>query len=156
MQNTKESLYDAVGGHATLQKVHKLFYDKVYADDWLKQFFDGFNQEIIENKQTSFMAEKMGGPKYLGKPVKQVHENLYITDELFQVRHILLEESLIEVGVSKENIKRWLRIDSAFMRSVCKDSIESFYRDYHFPYKKRIIIPRPEEQKNHPSILSTS
>jgi hemoglobin len=102
------------------------------------------------------MAEKMGGPKYLGKPVKQVHENLYITEELFQVRHELLKESLFETGISKENIERWLRIDNAFMHSICKQSIESFYRDYHFPYKRRIIIPRPEGKENNPSILSKS
>lgn len=151
MNNVKQSLYDAVGGLATLQKAHKIFYDKVYSDNWLKQFFDGFNQEIIENKQTSFMAEKMGGPKYLGKPVKQVHENMYITEELFQVRHVLLEESLRETGVSEENIDRWLRIDSAFMFSICKDSIESFYRDYTFQFKQRIIIPKPDEHKINPS-----
>lgn len=83
MNQAKQNLYDAIGGLPTIQKVHKTFYDKVYADDWLKQFFADFDQQIIENKQTSFMGEKMGGPKYLGKPLKQVHENMYISRELF-------------------------------------------------------------------------
>jgi hemoglobin len=140
----KESLYDQVGGKATLDKVHKIFYDKVYAHPWLKQFFEGHAQEAIEGRQTSFMGEKMGGPPYLGKPIGQVHENMYITPELVAVRHELLRESLEEAGVEAALCKRWLRIDTAFMKSITKDSLESFYRDYKFPHKQRIIIPKPQ------------
>jgi len=146
MNKSQFNLYDAVGGIATLQKVHKIFYDKIYAHPWLKQFFRGFNQVVIENKQTSFMGEKMGGPKYLGKPIKQVHENMYISTELFELRHRLLEESLLEAGIEPDLMTRWLRIDKAFMKSVHKSSMESFYRDYSFPYKQRIIIPRPDSR----------
>lgn len=146
MSELKQSLYDAVGGLPTLQKAHKIFYDKIYAHEWLKQFFDGFNQQIIEDKQTSFMGEKMGGPRYLGKPIKQVHENMYISTELFELRHALLRESLEEAGVEPELMERWLRIDNAFMKSVHKTSMESFYRDYKFPYKQRIIIPKPDSE----------
>lgn len=143
MNKSKQSLYDAVGGQSTLQKVHKIFYDKVYAHPWLKQFFEGFNQQIIEDKQTSFMGEKMGGPQYLGKPIKQVHENMYLPEQLLDIRHNLLKESLQEAGVEPTLIVRWLKIDYAFMKSICKESIESFYRDYRFPFKRRIIIPEP-------------
>lgn len=145
MNQSSQSLYEAVGGLPTLQTVHKIFYDKVYADNWLKQFFDGFNQQVIEDKQTSFMADKMGGPKYLGKPVKQVHENMYISRELFERRHALLSESLCEAEIEPGLMERWLRIDNAFMKSIFKVSIESFYRDYKFPFKQRIIIPRPAD-----------
>ena len=95
----KTSFYEAVGGLPTLEKVHKIFYDKIYEHPWLKQFFAGHNQQAIEDRQTSFMGEKMGGPKYLGKPIKQVHENMYITEELYKVRHKILTEALHEAGV---------------------------------------------------------
>lgn len=140
----KQTLYDTVGGLPTLQKVHKIFYDKIYAHPWLKQFFEGHSQEAIEGRQTSFMGEKMGGPKYLGKPIKQVHENMYITQELYALRHELLSEALIEAGVAEDSRQRWLKIDDAFMRQIIKTSVESFYRDYHFTYKQRIIIPKPQ------------
>lgn len=139
----KQKLYDIVGGLPTLEKVHKIFYDKVYAHPWLKQFFEGHSQEAIEGRQTSFMGEKMGGPKYLGKPIKQVHENMYITPELYELRHELLKESLVEAGVAEEPMEKWLKIDDAFMRQIVKPSVESFYRDYHFTYKQRMIIPKP-------------
>ncbi len=139
----KPTLFDAVGGLPTLQRVHKIFYDKVYTHDWLGQFFAGHSQESIENRQTSFMAEKMGGPvEYWGKEIKYAHEAMFITRELFEVRHALLEESLIEAGLPDELRTRWLRIDSAFMKLIVKDSIESFY-SVTWPYKQRIIVPQP-------------
>ena len=141
----KTSLYDAVGGLPTLQKVHKIFYDKIYVHPWLKQFFEGHSQEAIEGRQTSFMGEKMGGPKYLGKPIKQVHENMYITQELYELRHELLKTSLQEAGVADDLAERWLKIDNAFMRQITKDSLATFYRDYHFAFKRRIIIPKPSD-----------
>jgi len=138
----KQTLYDAVGGLPTLQKVHRIFYDKIYVHPWLKQFFAGHSQQAIEDRQTSFMGEKMGGPKYLGKPLQQVHENMYITRELYELRHQILKDSLHEAGVPEDLATRWLKIDNAFVRQITKDSIESFYRDYHFTYKRRVIIPR--------------
>jgi hemoglobin len=139
----KTSLYEAVGGLATLQKVHKIFYDKIYAHPWLKQFFAGHDQAAIEGRQTSFMGEKMGGPRYLGKPIKQVHENMYITAELTELRQQLLAQALDEAGVPPDLASRWLKIDQAFMRQITKPSVTAFYRDYHFPYKRRLIIPKP-------------
>jgi hemoglobin len=138
----KQTLFDAIGGLPTLQKVHKIFYDKVYAHPWLGQFFVGHNQEAIENRQTSFMAVKMGGDvTYMGKEPKMAHRHMYITQELFDLRTELLRESLIEAGVTEELIKRWIKLDNAFSRQIVKDSIESFYRTT-WKYEKRVIIPK--------------
>jgi hemoglobin len=140
----KQTLYDAIGGLPTLKQVHRIYYDKIYSHHWLKHFFAGHSQEAIENRQTSFMAEKMGGPiEYWGKDIKTAHEAMYITDELFEVRHTLLDESLRQAGVPRELRQRWLRIDNAFRKITVKDSIASFY-SVTWPYKRRIIIPRPE------------
>ncbi len=141
----KQTLFDAVGGLSTLQRVHKIFYDKVYAHYWLKHFFTGHSQEAIEYRQTTFMAERMHGPvEYWGKDMKYAHEAMYITQELFEVRHALLEEALCEAGIPADLRERWLRIDSAFMRQIVKGSIESFY-SVTWPYRKRIIVPKPDK-----------
>lgn len=138
----KLSLFDELGGLAKLQKVHKIFYDKLYAHPWLKHFFAGHNQQAIEDRQTAFMAEKMGGVvAYWGKQPKMAHRQMYITAELFDLRHDLLRESLEEAGVSSDLAKRWLKIDYAFKRQIVKDSIEAFYKTT-WNYEKRVIIPR--------------
>ena len=138
----KNTLFDEVGGLPVLQKVHKIFYDKVYAHPWLGKFFVGHNQEAIENRQTGFMAVKMGGNvNYMGKEPKMAHRQIYITQELFDLRADLLKESLQEAGVNEELALRWLKIDNAFRRHIVKDSIESFYKTT-WKYEKRVIIPK--------------
>lgn len=138
------TMFDAVGGLPTLQRVHKIFYDKVYAHPWLKLFFEGHSQIAIENRQTTFMAMKMGGDVvYMGKDIKVAHETMYITQELFEIRRALLDESIQEAGVTGALRARWLKIDSAFMKSIVKDSLGVFAKTT-WPYKKHIIIPRPE------------
>jgi hemoglobin len=140
----EKTLYEAAGGLPTLQKVHKIFYDKVYAHDWLKLFFAGHDQKAIEDRQTSFMAEKMGGPDpYPGKEIRMVHEAMYITPELFEIRMQLLDAALQEAGVDARSRERWLKIDAAFRKHVVKDSVEAMY-DNDWKYKKPIIIPKPE------------
>jgi len=139
----KPSLFEAVGGLGTLQKVHRIFYDKVYAHPWIGQFFIGHSQVAIENRQTSFMAEKMGGEiEYPGKDIKMVHEAMYISEELFSLRKKLLEESLQEAGVEKTLRERWLKIDGAFGKQIVKGSLESFMNE-KWPYKKHIVIFKP-------------
>lgn len=140
----KESLFDAVGGLPALQRVHKIFYDKVYAHPWIGQFFAGHSQQAIEDRQTSFMAEKMGGPDpYIGKDLALVHETMYIDQELFELRKSLLDEAIREAGIPDELREKWLRIDSAFMKKVVKDDYDAFINT-RWPYKKHIIIGNPD------------
>ncbi|WP_455376499.1 group I truncated hemoglobin [Kaarinaea lacus] len=138
----KQTLFDAIGGLPTLQKVHKIFYDKIYAHPWLGKFFEGHNQEAIENRQTMFMAVKMGGDvTYMGKEPRMAHRAMYITEELFDLRTDLLRESLEEAGVSEALIKRWIKLDNAFKHQIVKESIESFYKTT-WKYEKRVIVPK--------------
>jgi hemoglobin len=140
----KQTLFDAVGGLATLQKVHKVFYDKVYAHPWLGRFFEGHDQQAIENRQTTFMGEKMGGNvEYMGKDLVTAHEVMYITEELIELRHGLLGESIRECGVPDELRERWLKIDRAFTKGITKHSLDEFLAT-QWPYKKHIVVPKPE------------
>ncbi len=137
------TLFEQVGGWPTLQQVHKIFYDKVYAHPWLGKFFAGHDQQVIEDRQTSFMADKMGSPEsYPGKEIRLVHETMYITPELFDIREGLLDEALRESGVADELRERWLRIDGAFRNKIVKESEASMYNN-DWQYKKPIIIPKP-------------
>lgn len=144
-QRSKESLYEAVGGLPTLQRVHKIFYDRLYTHPWLKHFFTGFKQPLIEQRQTDFMAWKMGGPNhYRGRELKSAHRQFFIPEDLFELRHRILHQSILAAGVPEELAQRWLRIDRAFKKQIVKDSIESFYA-HHFLYEKRVIVPKPRK-----------
>ncbi len=116
------TLFESIGGRPVLERVHKVFYDKLYEHPWLKQFFSTIDQKTIENQQTDFMVSNMGGGKiYSGALPKNGHKHMFITTELFDLRKMILEESLAECGVPTELAKRWLRIDDAFRKSIVKD-----------------------------------
>ena len=117
-----ETLFDRVGGRPVLQRVHKVFYDKIYAHPWLKQFFADIDQKTIEDQQTDFMISNMGGGKiYSGALPKNAHRHMFVSHELFDLRQVLLRESLLESGVPEDLAERWLRIDEAFRKSIVKD-----------------------------------
>jgi hemoglobin len=122
MENDK--LLEAVGGKRILEKVHKLFYDKLYEHPWLKHFFKDVPQETIESQQTDFMISNMGGGKvYCGGMPKNVHRHMYITEELFDLRSRILKECILECGVSNDLAERWVRIDYAFKHSLVKKDL---------------------------------
>ena len=118
-----QSLYDRVGGRPTLEKVHKIFYDKLYSHPWLSGFFMGIDQTKIENQQTDFIAQLIGGPKVFGGRLPHhAHAHIYVTDELFVIRNNLLRDSMIEAGVPEKEREEWLNVDRAFKRAIVKQS----------------------------------
>lgn len=118
-----KTLYDRLGGKPTFIKVHKLFYDKAYADPWLSKFFTDKPQEVLENQQTDFMVQLMGGPKaYGGKSPKSAHQHMVITEELFELRAQLLSQSIKECGLSDALREEWLDADRTFKRALEKKS----------------------------------
>ncbi len=115
------TLFSQIGGRAVLQKVHKIFYDKVYAHPWLILYFKDIKQEDIERQSTDFMTSNMGGGKiYSGQLPVNAHKHLFIPKELFEIRHGLLQDSIREGGLSQDMMERWLRIDRAFEKSTVK------------------------------------
>jgi len=139
----KASLFEQVGGLATLDRVHRRFYDKVYAHPWLARFFEGHNQPAIELRQTQFMGEKMGGGIiYPGMELELAHRRMYITVELLELRKSLLCETLHEEHVPEPLIRRWLKIDAAFWKQIKNDSMASF-EAIDLKYEQPVIIPSP-------------
>ena len=119
-----KTLYDRLGGIETLNKVHKIFYDKVYLHSWLKKYFIGKPQHILEEQQTDFMVQLMGGPKvYSGKSPKSAHQHMLITEELFEERAKILSESIKQAGVADNLRQEWLAADAALKKALIKHSI---------------------------------
>jgi hemoglobin len=119
----KKTFYDEIGGRPLIEKVHKIFYDKIYAHSWIGKFFQDIDQGVIESQQTDFMGQSFGGPNtYLGKLPISAHKHMLISEELFELRKSLLIESLNEAKVSSEHIEKWIKIDGAFKNGIVKKS----------------------------------
>jgi truncated hemoglobin YjbI len=144
LEETKLSLFEQLGGRPTIERAHKIFYDKVYAHPWLKLFFDGIDQKHIEDQQTDFMVANMGGPRlYCGKFPIPAHTHMNITAELFDLRHGLLQESLVEARIPTEIAAKWLQMDNAFKRRLVKETIG----DCKKRYNTDTILNYPDPQK---------
>lgn len=127
----KKSLYERIGGHPTLEKVHQSFYDKVYAHPWLSKFFAGTERKFIEGQQTDFMSSVMGGPEnYYRKRPQEAHRHMMITEELFELRSSLLRDALKECNVPEAESVEWLKIDHAFKGKLVKNNREECVPQY--------------------------
>lgn len=136
-----KTLYDRLGGKNTFIKVHKIFYDKAYADPWMRKFFTDKPQEVLENQQTDFMVQLMGGPKaYGGKSPKSAHQHMVITDELFELRAQMLSDSIKESGLSDALREEWLAADRTFKRALMKKSAAECTQSY--PNQPILNFPR--------------
>jgi hemoglobin len=137
-----KKLFDRLGGRPTLETVHKIFYDKLYAHPWLGQLFSHVSQPLIEAQQSDFMSYLMGGPKiYSGRMPIDAHMHILITEEMFALRHELLRESLQEAAVSEQESKEWLAIDLAFKKVLLKKSREDC--EVRFKGDAIVDIPNP-------------
>jgi hemoglobin len=126
-----KTLYKRLGGKTTFIKVHKIFYDKAYDDPWLSKYFTDKPQELLENQQTDFMIQLMGGPKaYGGKTPKSAHQHMVISEELFELRAKILSESITEAGINDDLRQEWLEADATFKKALLKTSETQCIKSY--------------------------
>lgn len=140
-----ESLFSRVGGTLQIRRVHKIFYDKIYAHPWLGRFFEGTDQEVLENQQTDFMSKNLGGPSvYCGALPVAAHKHMNITQELFDERARLLSESLREARIPEDAAREWLALDDAFRVRLVKPSLEACEKRYRTD--TILDFPRPGDR----------
>ncbi|MBT5073999.1 MAG: group 1 truncated hemoglobin [Kordiimonadaceae bacterium] len=126
-----ETLFDELGGRPCLDKVHKIFYDKLLVHPWLKDFFKDNDQWHLEIQQTEFMMRLFGGPIiYAGRMPKYAHAHMFITEEIYMDRHQILEQSLIEAFVRPDLRERWLAYDLGLKLALTKKSTDECSQRY--------------------------
>lgn len=121
----KEVQFEKMGGRDAVIRVTRSFYDKVYADPWLSQFFAGIPRDHIESQQVDFMQAALGGfNQYGGKTPPSAHKHINITEEVYLYREALLKQAFVECAANDILVDMWLKIDGTFKNRVVKQSIE--------------------------------
>jgi truncated hemoglobin YjbI len=137
-------LFQEIGGRDTLVRVHHFLYEKIYAHPWLKQFFTQSPRAHQEAQQTDFMTRVLGGPRvYSGRLPRDAHPHLFITDEVFDIRHDLLRQALKDAQVRPDIAETWLRLDEGFRAMLVKKSVDDCFGRYRT--EEIIAPPRPSE-----------
>lgn len=118
---TDEGLLEAVGGEPVVRQVHQVFYEALFNDPWLGQFFSGRSPQMLIDKQTEFMVSAFGGPHaYRGATPAIVHMHMDITEEQADLRERYLRWAIGSQGISEFLAERWLAVDRLFRPGIVK------------------------------------
>ena len=99
------TLYERIGGAPAVETAVHIFYEKVLADDRVKDFFQDLDIVAQEQKQKKFLTMVFGGPNdYTGKDMRDAHSSLGLKDEHFDAVVEDLAATLKELGVSDADI----------------------------------------------------
>lgn len=119
------TLLQDIGGEQVVKSVHQHFYDTVYEDDYIGQFFFHRAKDLLIQRQTEFMVAAFGGPNhYKGEPPAFLHMHMYITADMAAIRQTYLRRAIRAQGLSEEICARWLRVDNAFLPAIVKRSVD--------------------------------
>ncbi len=128
-QPAAASLYDKLGGEATIKAVVEEFYRRILADARLAPIFSGADMGSLKRHQALFISQALGGPKqYDGRSMYEAHAHLEITEGQFNavashlvgtLKHFRVGQSDIDTVLGAiaplksqivvDHFRRWLR-----------------------------------------------
>jgi hemoglobin len=105
----KSSLYERLGGSDGIGKIFDEVGGRMAADPLLARFFQGQSQEALmtqRQRAVEFLCRETGGPcAYSGRPLKQVHGSLAITESQWKafVKHLTATLDNQKVGEKEKS-----------------------------------------------------
>ncbi len=104
-----DRLYEKVGGTKTIQKLVRIFYDRVLADPRLAPFFPNTNMDALRAKQVMFLIMLLGQTRtFSGQDLVVAHAGTRaqgLADEHFDALLGHFEASLQELDVAEDYIR---------------------------------------------------
>jgi len=99
------SIYDSIGGAASVSAAVDDFYVRVLGDPSLAPYFEGVDLQKLKSHQRSFIAAAIGGSElYAGRDMAAAHAGLAITDADFDAVVAHLVDTLHGLGVPDDTI----------------------------------------------------
>jgi len=103
MKQAITTLFETLGGAPAIRVVITDFYTRVLADNNLKGFFKNTDMDRQTEQQIAFVTMALDGPnEYNGRPMKEAHEGMGITEFHFDEVAGHLVAALKQAGVSDE------------------------------------------------------
>jgi hemoglobin len=98
-----QSIYEQIGGRASLKAAVDGLYGRLIADPELGRFFPTGVGEVHRGYVITLLGQALGGPeRYRGPDLVAVHSKLGITDAHFDATAAHLDAVLDELGVPRE------------------------------------------------------
>jgi len=110
---------ERIGGEEGLERLIRLFVDRVFADFIIGYQFEGRDKERIVRHETEFASAHLGGVQvYAGRPLVSAHRPLKINRGHFRRRLAILRTVLSEQGIAEDVIERWVAFERQFERAI--------------------------------------
>ncbi len=126
MSQEKETLYDRIGGAATIDSLMKHFYARVLDDPELAPFFKHVSMDKLLRMQHEFFSAALEGPvDYSGLSLSHAHYGKGITRRHFTrfVEHLL--ETLRSFDLNEEDVQEIIRRISVYADDITGDATVS-------------------------------
>lgn len=125
VKNIKSNFIEELGGAEAITRVHKKFYDDIFDEPWLGQFFGGKDKGALVKRQTQFMIMCFGGKsEYSGETPALAHMHMYLTKEMILLRERLLRTAILSEGIKEDLCDKWIEIDHFFGEGLIKKSVD--------------------------------
>lgn len=96
------ALYEKYGGFGSINKIVMAFYDTLLDSEEIGPYFDDIEMGKLIDHQTKFVASLLGGPaSFSNDQLRRAHEKLNITPAHFDEMKSVLNDTLIEHGVTE-------------------------------------------------------
>jgi hemoglobin len=116
------TLFEELGGEASLRRVIDRFVDRVLDDVMIGFFFRNASRERLKQKEYEFAAVHLGASvAYTGRPLREVHAPHAIFGGQFDRRLRILTEVLDELGVPSSVREHWLRHTESLRSTITGD-----------------------------------
>jgi hemoglobin len=105
------TIYEQIGGHASVTAAVDLFYSKMLADPVLSEFFPGGVGAIHRKHLATLLCQAIGGPEvYHGPDLAQAHRDHGISDTHFDMTAGHLAATLSELGVPEDIVNQIITV----------------------------------------------
>ena len=114
------SLITHIGGAARLSIIILEFYERMSQDLMIGFFFSNKDLSLIASHQANFILNAAGLiPQFEGKGPTSAHLALPpILSGHFDRRLVILRETLVAVGLTQEQISKWVQFEESFRAIV--------------------------------------
>ena len=114
-------MWAALGEGQLLNEILDDFYEQVFLDSQLAPFFKDSTERRAVEKQYLFLKGIFTGEKcYFGERPRNAHHWMVISNELFDYREKLMEDTLRKHNLSEPLIEQWRAVEEIYRKQIVK------------------------------------
>ncbi len=107
---SKQSLYEEIGGHKTLNTIYGVAITRIYTDPVIGHYFKGVPKKHLRDQLVLQTCELIGGPcEYDGKTMLESHTGLNIKEREFYILVEYVQGAMRDVGLTYQQENRILK-----------------------------------------------